>query len=225
MQARAMDNLRYIRGMMERAATFTAVSGWGEVVIGVTAIVAALVAARQTLPWAWVATWLAEAGIAAGISVSSMALKAHAANMPLLSGPLRKLVLSFSPSMIAGAVLTIVFVRHASYAWLPGIWMLLYGAAVVERWHVLRAKRSGHGCGVHDSGRHRAGRAAVLDDAPAHRRLRLPAHLVRTLDCAEARWLNRSVGVAPTNSPKSLPDPCARCAGVRPQKVHSHSIG
>jgi hypothetical protein len=132
MQARAMDNLRYIRGMMERAATFTAVSGWGEVVIGVTAIVAALVAARQTLPWAWVATWLAEAGIAAGISVSSMALKAHAANMPLLSGPLRKLVLSFSPSMIAGAVLTIVFVRHASYAWLPGIWMLLYGAAVVS---------------------------------------------------------------------------------------------
>jgi hypothetical protein len=61
-----------------------------------------------------------------------MALKAHAANMPLLSGPLRKLVLSFSPSMIAGAVLTVVFVRHASYGFLPGIWMLLYGAAVVS---------------------------------------------------------------------------------------------
>jgi hypothetical protein len=132
MQARAMDNLRYIRGMMERAATFTAVSGWGVVVIGVTAIVAALVAARQTLPWAWVATWVAEAGIAAGISVSSMALKAHAANMPLLSGPLRKLVLSFSPAMIAGAVLTAVFVRHGSYGILPGVWMLLYGAAVVS---------------------------------------------------------------------------------------------
>ena len=132
MQARAMDNLRYIRGMMERAATFTAVSGWGEVVIGVTAIAAALVAARQTLPWAWVATWLAEGGIAAGISVSSMALKAHAANMPLLSGPLRKLVLSFSPPMIAGAVLTVVLVRQGSFVLLPGIWMLLYGAAVVS---------------------------------------------------------------------------------------------
>ena len=132
MQARAMDNLSYIRGMMEAAATFTAVSGWGEIVIGVTAIGAALIAARQTLPWAWVATWLAEGGIAAGISVSSMALKAHSANMPLLSGPLRKLVLSFSPAMIVGAVLTAFFVERGSYSLLPGIWMLLYGAAVVS---------------------------------------------------------------------------------------------
>ena len=132
MQSRAMDNLRYIRGMMERAGTFTAVSGWGEVVIGVTAIGAALVAARQTLPWAWVATWVAEAGIAAGISVASMTLKAHAANMPLLSGPMRKLVLSFSPPIIVGAVLTAVLVRAGIYAFLPGAWMLLYGAAVVS---------------------------------------------------------------------------------------------
>ena len=132
MQSRAMDNLRYIRGMMERAGTFTAVSGWGEVVIGVTAIGAALVAAKQSLPWAWVATWLAEAGIAAGISVASMTLKAHAANMPLLSGPLRKLVLSFSPPIIVGAVLTGVLVRSGTFGLLPGIWMLLYGAAVVS---------------------------------------------------------------------------------------------
>jgi len=132
MQARAMDNLSFIRGVMERAVTFTAVSGWGQVVIGITAVVAALVAARQALPWARVATWVAEAGIAAGISVASMALKSHAANMPLISGPIRKLVLSFSPPMIVGAVFTAVLVKHGNYDYLPGVWMLLYGAAVVS---------------------------------------------------------------------------------------------
>ncbi|HVX40609.1 MAG TPA: hypothetical protein VHB25_13650 [Gemmatimonadaceae bacterium] len=129
--ARAMDNLRFIRGMMERAGTFTALSGWGQVVIGLTAIGAAFVAARLTLPGAWVAVWLAEAGIAAGISVASMAIKSHAANMPLLTGPMRKLILSFSPPMLVGAVLTAVFVERQLYAFLPGMWMLLYGAAVV----------------------------------------------------------------------------------------------
>jgi hypothetical protein len=131
MQARAMDNLRFIRGIMESAATFTAVSGWGQVVIGVTAVAAALVASRQSL-WVWVATWVAEAGIAVGISIASMAIKSHAANVPLLSGPMRKLILSFSPAMIVGAVLTAAFVDRGLYAFLPGVWMLLYGAAVVS---------------------------------------------------------------------------------------------
>lgn len=132
MQARAMDNLRFIRGIMESAATFTAVSGWGQVVIGITAIAAALVAARQPTGWGWVATWVAEAGIATGISVASMAIKSHAANVPLLSGPMQKLILSFSPAMIVGAVLTAVFIDRGLFVLLPGSWMLLYGAAVIS---------------------------------------------------------------------------------------------
>jgi hypothetical protein len=132
MQARAMDNLRFIRGIMESAATFTAVSGWGQVLIGLTAILATFVAARQSQPWAWVATWVAEAGIGAGLSVASMAVKSHAANVPLLSGPMRKLILTFSPAMLVGAVLTGVFIDRELYALLPGSWLLLYGAAVVS---------------------------------------------------------------------------------------------
>lgn len=127
-----MDNLRFIRGIMESAATFTAVSGWGQVAIGLTAMGAAAVASRQTLPWAWVATWLAEAGIAMGISIASMTIKAHLANQPLLTGPVRKLILSFAPAMCVGVVLTALFVDRGMFSLLPSMWLMLYGAAVVS---------------------------------------------------------------------------------------------
>lgn len=127
-----MDNLRFIRGIMENAATFTAVSGWGLVVVGLTAVAAAFIAARQVDALGWVATWVAEAGIAMGLSVASMAIKSHAANVPLLSGPMRKLILSFAPAMIAGVVLTMLFADRGLYTLLPGVWMLLYGAAVIS---------------------------------------------------------------------------------------------
>jgi len=127
-----MDNLRFIRETMERAGTFTAVSGWGEVVIGLTAIVAALLASRAPNTTTWLAIWLAEAFLAGGISVASMAIKSHAANRPLFSGPMRKLVLSFSPPLAAGCVLTLALHNVDALALVPAVWMLLYGAGVIS---------------------------------------------------------------------------------------------
>jgi len=129
--ARAADNLRYIRETMERAGSFTAVPGWGGVAIGLTAIAAAFVAARQgTLP-AWLATWLAEALLAVAIASAAMVRKSRAAKMPLLSGPGRKFALSFAPPLLVGALLTVVLFRAGYAAVLPGMWLLLYGTAVV----------------------------------------------------------------------------------------------
>lgn len=130
-QARAMDNLRFIRQTMERAGTFTAVSGWGEVVIGITAIGAAGIASRQSRPTLWVAIWLVEAALAAALSALFMSAKARAAKVPLLSGPIQKLVLSFSPPMAVGMLLTGVFAHRGLESLLPGVWMLLYGTGVV----------------------------------------------------------------------------------------------
>ena len=131
MDTHAADNLRFIRETMERAGSFTAVPGWGGVAIGVTAVVAALVAARQTTPHAWLATWLIEGLLAVGIAAIATVRKARAAKMPLLSAPGRKFALSFSPPLLVGALLTPVLYYAGYLAVLPGMWLLLYGTAVV----------------------------------------------------------------------------------------------
>src|SRR5712692_6918696 len=129
--ARAADHLRYIRETMESAAEFTAVPGWGGVAMGVTALVAAFAASRQTSPRAWLAVWLIEALVAVAIAAPAAAHKAHRANMPLLSGPGRKFLLSFAPPLLAGGLLTFILFRAGASAALPGLWLLLYGTAVV----------------------------------------------------------------------------------------------
>jgi len=129
--ARAADHLRYIRETMERAAEFTAVPGWGGVAMGVTAIAAAFAASRQSSPRAWLAVWLAEAFVAVAIAAASAATKAHRANAALFSGPGRKFLLSFAPPIIVGGLLTFALFRADALAVLPGVWLLLYGTAIV----------------------------------------------------------------------------------------------
>jgi len=128
---RAMDNLRYIRETMERASAFTAVPGWGQVAIGVTALAATYVAARQPTARAWLGTWLAEAIISLLIAGWLMDRKARALGAPLLSGPGRKVAFSLSPPMIVGALLTVVMFRSGLNRAIPGMWLLLYGTGVV----------------------------------------------------------------------------------------------
>ena len=128
---RAMDNLRYIRETMERATAFTAVSGWGEVAIGGTAIVATVIAANQGTFKGWLAVWIAEGLISLLIAGWSMDRKARAVDMPLMSGPGRKAVFSLSPPLIAGLLLTIVLVRARLTSAIPGAWLLLYGTGVI----------------------------------------------------------------------------------------------
>jgi hypothetical protein len=129
--ARAADHLRYIRETMERAAEFTAVPGWGGVAMGITALAAALLASRQSTPRGWVAVWLAEAFVAVAIAAPAAATKARRANSSLFSGPGRKFVLSFAPPIVVGAFLTVALFQAGAFAFLPGVWMLLYGTAIV----------------------------------------------------------------------------------------------
>ena len=128
---RAMDNLHYIRKTMERSTAFTGISGWGEVAIGSTALLASWIAANQANFKNWVAVWVAEGLISLLIAGWSMDRKARAAKMPLMSGPGRKAVFSLSPPIIAGALVTIALARARMVNAIPGVWLLLYGTGVV----------------------------------------------------------------------------------------------
>jgi hypothetical protein len=128
---RAMDNLRYIRETMERATAFTAISGWGEVAIGATALLASVIAARQATITMWLAVWVVEGTISLLIAGWSMDRKARKVQMPLVTGPGRKAVFSLSPPMIAGGLLTIVLYRAGLTNAIPGVWLLLYGTGVI----------------------------------------------------------------------------------------------
>ena len=128
---RAMDNLRYIRETMERSTAFTGISGWGEVAIGGTALLASWLAANQANFKHWVAVWVAEGVISLLIAGWSMDRKARAAKMPLMSGPGRKAVFSLSPPILAGALVTLVLARARLTNAIPGVWLLLYGTGVV----------------------------------------------------------------------------------------------
>ena len=134
---------------MERTSEFTAVPGWGGVMMGITAIIAAFVAHRQPTVVAWMSVWAAEALLGFAIGVFATSYKARKHRVPLLSGQGRKFLLGLLPAVVAGVALTLAvysfdvgpteeyFVRQsavdakASMRLLPGLWLMIYGAGVI----------------------------------------------------------------------------------------------
>jgi hypothetical protein len=127
----AADDLRFIRDTMERSAAFTAVSGWGYMLLGLTAFAAAWFAARQISSFAWLRVWLAEGLLAAAIGLLSCTWKANRRGLPLFSGPARKVALGLAPPLVAGAFLTFFLFRVGLPSALPATWLLLYGAGIM----------------------------------------------------------------------------------------------
>ncbi len=147
-ERRAEAHLRFIRETMARTAEFTAVSGWGGVAMGTTALGAAALAAGQETLAGWVRVWAAEALVGIALGVWATTRKARRHEVPLFSGQGRKFLLGLAPAVLAGVALSLAVYGFdvgsaaesvvpraveatASLRLLPGLWLLLYGAGVV----------------------------------------------------------------------------------------------
>ncbi|HEV2177919.1 MAG TPA: hypothetical protein VGW33_12075 [Terriglobia bacterium] len=128
---RAMENLRFIRETMERSGSFTAVPGWGGAAMGATALGAAYLAAREPTTAGWLRVWAVEALVALALGAWGVRHKLRAARTPALSGPAQRFVSSFAPPMLAGALLTAALYQAGWTRVLPGLWLLIYGVAVI----------------------------------------------------------------------------------------------
>lgn len=127
---RALDNLKYIRETMERSTAFTAVPGYGGMLMGATAVVAAYIANQQIYLVDALTVWLAEAVLAFLIGLLAMWQKSKIAGQSLFSVPARKFALSFAPPLLAGVVIVLGLWGAGHYYEMAPVCIASYGAAV-----------------------------------------------------------------------------------------------
>jgi hypothetical protein len=131
LHSHAMDHLRFIRQTMERSSSFTAVPGWGGVLMGGVGLAAAAVSVLPSARPYWLIVWVVAASIAVAIGSFALARKSAEAGVQVLRGAGRRFLFCLVPPLAAAAVLTAVQLRGGQLETIPAMWLLLYGVAIV----------------------------------------------------------------------------------------------
>ncbi|MGE0623702.1 MAG: hypothetical protein AB7O54_13890 [Pseudomonadales bacterium] len=131
LREQASDNLRFIRGAMERAGRVSVASGIGAMAMGAVALLAMGVATGQPDLQGQLAVWIAAAFAALLAGAVGSALKARRNDLPLLGDAGRRFLLCLTPSLVVGVVLTTSLWDTPEISLLPVMWMMLYGAGVL----------------------------------------------------------------------------------------------
>lgn len=126
---RAVSDLSYIRSTLERSGRFTAVPGWGGVLMGAIALLAAGLSPLAGGGWPWV--WLGAAALAFPSGGWLLLRKARQQGLSLFRGRGPRFLLGLCPPLIAGIVLTPLLWRAGLSGLLPTTWLLLYGTAIM----------------------------------------------------------------------------------------------
>ena len=127
----AAENLVFIRQAMERSATFTSIPGAGGVAMGLVALGASAVAARQPSADRWLAVWIGAAAFAAVVGLFAMARKARNAGSTLTGSTGRRFALGMAAPFVAGAAITYELWAVRNFTVMAPAWLLLYGGGVL----------------------------------------------------------------------------------------------
>ncbi len=127
----AIATLRYIRASMDAAGS-VAIPGSAGIAMGGIALAAAMLSLMPSLQAHWFAIWVGAAPLAAAVGAILLAKSGSLASFVASGTPGRRLALGLSPSVFAGAVMTLVLWTAEYTVAIPGTWLLLYGCALIS---------------------------------------------------------------------------------------------
>jgi hypothetical protein len=129
-QEEAVEQLRMIRAVMERATIFRALSGETALIGGAAALAAAWLSEGRHV-WAWAVWWLVGLVLVIAFNVFQIYRLKTAYHRPFWSPGLRVALRGVMPSLIAGGFLGLIFVRADQDRAAACIWILHYGLALL----------------------------------------------------------------------------------------------
>jgi hypothetical protein len=130
-ESRALGTLAYIRSSIESSGSM-AIPGMAGFVMGIIGTAAAVTASLPRSTHHWLAIWLVAAVVALAVGGAMMAREAAQSGHARYLGPVRKFLLCLCPALLAGAALTFVLWHADTTGVIPGVWLLLYGCAVLS---------------------------------------------------------------------------------------------
>lgn len=126
-----------IRDTLDRAQRFTAISGKAMLAVGITALLASAAARNVHDARQWLSIWMGECALALSLSLIGMSRRLGGWKAILHSPSGKRCALVLLPTAVSGFVTTLFAIRFGWLSlvtpipdWLPGLWLLFYGAAV-----------------------------------------------------------------------------------------------
>src|SRR5271154_3049338 len=130
-ESRALGTLAYIRTSIESSSSMD-VPGMAGIVMGIIGVLAAVVVSFPRWAPHWLGIWLFAAPVALLFGGALVARQIARRGHTRYLGPARKFLLCLCPALFAGAVLTFVLWNTQMTSVIPGMWLLLYGCAVLS---------------------------------------------------------------------------------------------